>query len=76
MALTLNQVQTAKTGSADAISRAATIRLDTNNNSINQRLRYYEDVLTHFSSNPIFGRASVTGSLLLFIMTERILMDI
>ena len=55
LALTLNQVQTAKTGSADAISRAATIRLDTNNNSINQRLRYYEDVLTHFSSNPIFG---------------------
>ena len=51
----LNQLQTAQTGQADAISRAATIRLNTNNNSINQRLRYYEDVLTHFSSNPMFG---------------------
>ncbi len=55
LALTLNQVQTAKTGTADAVSRAATIRLNTDNNSINQRLRYYEDVLTHFTSNPIFG---------------------
>ena len=37
------------------ISRAATISLSTNDGSVNQRLRYYEDVLTHLSSNPIFG---------------------
>ncbi|MEE2723728.1 MAG: O-antigen ligase [Bacteroidota bacterium] len=55
LAIILNQAQTSQTGEADAISRAATIRLNTDNNSINQRLRYYEDVLTHFSSNPIFG---------------------
>ena len=40
LAIMLNQLQTAQTGQADAISRAATIRLNTNNNSINQRLRY------------------------------------
>ena len=40
---------------ADAISRAATISVSTNDGSVNQRLRYYEDVLTHMSSNPIFG---------------------
>ena len=40
---------------ADAISRAATISISTNDGSVNQRLRYYEDVLTHMVSNPIFG---------------------
>jgi O-antigen ligase len=40
---------------ADVIQRASTIKLDTNEGSINQRLRYYEDVLTHISSNPILG---------------------
>jgi O-antigen ligase/tetratricopeptide (TPR) repeat protein len=40
---------------ADALSRAATISVSTNDGSVNQRLRYYEDVLTHMSSNPIFG---------------------
>ncbi|MBU79003.1 MAG: hypothetical protein CMD29_02620 [Flavobacteriales bacterium] len=40
---------------ADAVSRAATISISTNDGSVNQRLRYYEDVLTHMSSNPIFG---------------------
>ena len=40
---------------ADVISRAATISLSTNDGSVNQRLRYYEDVLTHLTSNPIFG---------------------
>lgn len=40
---------------ADLIERASTIKLNTNEGSINQRLRYYEDVLTHMSSNPILG---------------------
>jgi O-antigen ligase/tetratricopeptide (TPR) repeat protein len=54
LAILINQTFLSKKG-ADAISRAATISVSTNDNSINQRLRYYEDVLTHFSSNPIFG---------------------
>ena len=40
---------------ADALARASTISAGTNDGSVNQRLRYYEDVLTHMSSNPIFG---------------------
>ena len=40
---------------ADVISRASTISVSTKDGSVNQRLRYYEDVLTHLSSNPIFG---------------------
>ena len=49
----VNQIYFAKR--ADALSRASTISFSTNDGSVNQRLRYYEDVLTHFSSNPIFG---------------------
>ena len=40
---------------ADFISRAATISLSTNDGSVNQRLRYYNDVLEHLVSNPFFG---------------------
>ena len=40
---------------ADAISRAATISFKTNDGSVNQRLRYYEDVFKHVSSNPVLG---------------------
>ena len=40
---------------ADALARASTISAGTNDGSVNQRLRYYEDVLNHMSSNPIFG---------------------
>lgn len=43
------------TKGADAVSRAATISISTKDNSINQRLRYYEDVLNHISNSPIFG---------------------
>ena len=39
----------------DAIARASIISLDSNDDSIKQRLRYYEDVLTHVISNPILG---------------------
>ena len=54
LTIVINQTFLANRG-ADAVSRAATISLSTNDGSVNQRLRYYEDVLTHFSSNPIFG---------------------
>ncbi|MDA7807916.1 O-antigen ligase family protein [Flavobacteriaceae bacterium] len=54
LAITINQTVIASKG-ADALSRAATISLSTNDGSVNQRLRYYKDVLTHFTSNPIFG---------------------
>ena len=46
MALVLNQTLIAEKG-ADAMARVATIKLNTKEGSINQRLRYYEDVLTH-----------------------------
>ena len=54
LAITINQTVIASKG-ADALSRAATISLSTNDGSVNQRLRYYEDVLTHLTFNPIFG---------------------
>ena len=54
LALMVNQTFLSSKG-ADAISRAATISVSTSDNSINQRLRYYQDVITHFSSNPFFG---------------------
>ena len=53
-AILINQTALSNKG-ADAISRAATISLSTNDGSVNQRLRYYEDVLTHLISNPLFG---------------------
>ena len=54
LALLINQAFLSSKG-ADALSRAATISVSTNDGSVNQRLRYYEDVLTHLSSHPIFG---------------------
>ena len=54
LALILNQVLISDKG-ADALSRAATISISTNDGSVNQRLRYYEDVLTHISQNPLLG---------------------
>ena len=54
LAITINQIVIASKG-ADALSRAATISLSTNDGSVNQRLRYYEDVITHLTSNPILG---------------------
>ena len=54
LALGLNQILTSDKG-ADAVSRAATISISQADGSISKRLRYYEDVVTHFSSNPIFG---------------------
>ena len=54
LALVFNQLLISDKG-ADALSRAATISISTNDGSVNQRLRYYEDVLTHISKNPIIG---------------------
>jgi O-antigen ligase len=54
LAILVNQTFLSSKG-ADAISRAATISVNTSDNSINQRLRYYQDVLTHFSKNPFLG---------------------
>lgn len=54
LAILFNQTLTSNKG-ADALSRAATISFSTNDGSVNQRLRYYEDVLNHFKSNPVFG---------------------
>ncbi|MDA7819999.1 O-antigen ligase family protein [Flavobacteriaceae bacterium] len=54
LAISINQTVIASKG-ADALSRAATISLSTNDGSVNQRLRYYQDVLTHLTSNPIIG---------------------
>ena len=54
LAVVVNQTVIADKG-ADALSRAATISVSTDDGSINQRLRYYEDVFTHIKSNPILG---------------------
>ena len=54
LALVMNQTLISSKG-ADALSRAATISISTNDGSIAKRLRYYEDVFTHFTSNPIIG---------------------
>ncbi len=54
LAIWINQTFLSDKG-ADVLARAATISAGTNDGSVNQRLRYYEDVLTHMSSNPVFG---------------------
>ncbi len=54
LALLLNQFLFSGKG-ADALSRASTISISQADSSINKRLRYYEDVATHFVSNPILG---------------------
>ena len=54
IAISINQVFLVTKG-VDAITRASTISISEADNSISQRLRYYEDVFTHFTSNPILG---------------------
>ena len=54
LSITINQTFFASKG-ANALSRAATISLSTNDGSVNQRLRYYKHVITHLKSNPFFG---------------------
>ena len=55
LAIVLNQTVLTGKGNVDAIARASTISLSTNDGSVNQRLRYYADVVTHLKGNPIFG---------------------
>tara|TARA_Y100000022_G_C13253417_1_gene378358 strand:- start:360 stop:1616 length:1257 start_codon:yes stop_codon:yes gene_type:complete len=43
------------TNETDIISRASTIRLDTKDGSVNQRLRYYKQGIDYFFKNPIIG---------------------
>ena len=54
LSIAVNQVFFASKG-ADALSRASTISISTNDGSVNQRLRYYNHVYTHLKSNPLFG---------------------
>ena len=54
LAIFINQIYFSSKG-ADAISRAGTISIAKSDESISKRLRYYEDVLNHMASNPIFG---------------------
>ena len=54
LAIIVNQLYFSSKG-ADAISRAATISINTSDDSISKRLRYYEDVMNHMVSNPILG---------------------
>jgi len=54
-AILFNQVLFSNSKTVSALDRASTISVSTNDGSINQRLRYYEDVLTHLASNPILG---------------------
>ena len=54
LAIGINQTVLSDKG-ADALARASTISAGTNDGSVNQRLRYYEDVLIHMSSHPVFG---------------------
>ena len=54
-AVLLNQLLFSDSKTTSALQRASTIAVSTKDNSINQRLRYYEDVVTHLASNPILG---------------------
>ena len=71
-ALILNQTLISDKG-ADALSRAATISVSTNDGSVNQRLRYYEDVLTHITKNPVLGVGISNWKSVLSIMMLKIL---
>ena len=53
-AIAVNQFFFSKKG-VDVLERASTIQINTTDDSISKRLRYYEDVLTHMFDNPIFG---------------------
>ena len=55
LSITLNQLFFSGSKTVSAIERASTISLSTNDGSVNQRLRYYEDVFTHMLKNPILG---------------------
>jgi len=58
LAILFNQVALSGSKTVNALERASTISVSTNDGSVNQRLRYYEDVLTHMIANPILGTGS------------------
>ena len=55
LSVALNQLVLSGGKTVSAIERASTISLSTNDGSVNQRLRYYKDVLNHMIVNPIIG---------------------
>ena len=55
LAIGLNQLILSNSKTVSVLERASTISVSTNDGSVNQRLRYYEDVLTHILANPILG---------------------
>lgn len=55
LSVVFNQLVVSGSKTVSAIERASTISLNTNDGSVNQRLRYYQDVLTHMLENPILG---------------------
>ena len=54
LALLINSAYFSKKG-ANALDRASTISLITKDGSVNQRLRYYADVIEQMTSSPILG---------------------
>ena len=69
----LNQTFVADKG-VNAIARAATIKINTDDGSINQRLRYYEDVVTHVTKNRI--GVGIGNWVKLLITIKRTFLDI
>ena len=55
LAVFFNQLILSGEKTDNAIERASTISLSTNDGSVNQRVRYYKDVISHMSINPILG---------------------
>ena len=55
LAIGLNQLILSNSKTVSVLERASTISVSTNDGSVNQRLRYYQDVLTHILANPILG---------------------
>ena len=55
LAIGINQLILSNSKTVSVLERASTISVSTNDGSVNQRLRYYEDVLTHIIANPILG---------------------
>ena len=55
MAVFFNQLILSGEKTDNAIERASTISLSTNDGSVNQRVRYYKDVISHMSINPILS---------------------
>ena len=54
IAVLLNSLYFSNKG-ANALDRASTISVSTQDGSVNQRLRYYKDVVTHMRAHPLLG---------------------